>query len=114
MALERDFIQPLHLALELHAKDLAPPRPDGIANLIDSTSAAATSHVGILPQFTILLARETHTHHHDADFAFLARRGQRSVHVNPQHRRHAHARHRLRRLESITARPVLSPPSHYA
>src|SRR5471030_2296411 len=47
MALERDFVKPLHVTLELHAKDLMRPWPDGIAKLIDSASAATASHVSI-------------------------------------------------------------------
>src|ERR1019366_2255144 len=45
MALERDFVHALHFLLELHAKNLAPARPDGIIDLVETASTASTSHV---------------------------------------------------------------------
>src|ERR1019366_7721352 len=44
MALERDFVHALHLFLELHAKDLARARPDGVVDLVETASTASTSH----------------------------------------------------------------------
>jgi hypothetical protein len=50
MAFERDFVQPFHVLLELHAKNLAGARPDGVADLVEIASTASTSH-----SFRILL-----------------------------------------------------------
>ena len=50
MAFERDFVQSFHLLLELHAKNFARARPDGVADLVEIASTASTSH-----SFRILL-----------------------------------------------------------
>src|ERR1039457_349801 len=57
MPLERDFVHALHLFLELHTKDLARSRPDGVIDLVEPASTASTSH-----EFRILLLNKTNGH----------------------------------------------------